>query len=102
MNENKIFDQIVDKIQSQGFDCFINNENLYILSEGFTSDSPLENILNLISFKFMKLDIDTIARLIITNHKLKLDIKNGIYDNLPAISDEDFKNTIINALNKNK
>jgi hypothetical protein len=72
---------IIEEINKRGYDSFINNDEVVVLKDGFVTQTPILNIINLITPKEIEFDgkktllpgISTsdIVALILENHKIK-------------------------------
>lgn len=82
----------VDEILKRGYDCFISENTIFIIKDGFTTQTPLDNTLKLMEVNIIEtpsgsveirgLNSKEITMLLIDNHKVKKDIGDGVYDNI--------------------
>lgn len=97
--KEKIF-EIEDNIRKLGYDTFIEKENLYVLKNGVTTNTPLENIENLIGGKVPMKTKDIIS-LITNNHKKRTESEDGHYNKDYYLKENDAKSEF-KKLFKNK
>lgn len=79
-------EKIINGLNEFGYDCFINNNIITILHDGFTKTIPLDNTLNLLYDKLMPMKMDELIQLLISNHIMAKDIKEGKFNNAEPIS----------------
>ena len=90
------------KLIAKDYDSFINNNDLVIIHNGFVSSYPINNIQKLLEdIDFPVCDEDMI-NIIIANHNIKKNIKDGKYDNLKPMIDEEINNIFDDILNKKR
>lgn len=91
-------EKIIDGLNKFGYDCFINNNTITILHDGFTKTIPLDNTINLLYHKLMPMKMNELIQHLISMHMMGKDIKDGKFDNAEPIPFSEIINLIKDKL----
>lgn len=78
-------EKIINELNKLGYDCFIDNNTITIIYNGFTKTIPLDNTINLLYDKFMPMKMSQLIQHLISIHTMAKDIKDGKFDNAEPI-----------------
>jgi hypothetical protein len=78
-------EKIINELNKFGYDCFINNNLITILYDGFTKTIPLDNTIKLLYNKQIPMKMNELIQHLISMHTMAKDIKDGKFDNAEPI-----------------